>query len=309
MIEVENLTKFYGTHQALNDVNFTVEKGEVLGFLGPNGAGKSTTMKIITGFLSPTEGAVRVDGMDIVDDSLEARKRIGYLPEHPPLYLDMSVKNYLEFTGRIRGIGKKHLQSSVESVVEKCGLQKYYKSQCSALSKGYRQRVGIAQAMIHEPMVLILDEPTIGLDPIQIVEIRQLIKSFGGDHTVVLSTHILPEVDMTCERVVIISDGTVVTEGSTTNIRENLPGNNQLELKIKGTVGSFKERLEEFEGVDAVTVQPMALDVAGFRIETDEPDRVSPGIARLVVENNLELIELRNLALTLEEIFIKVTMN
>jgi len=309
LIEVDNLTKYYGTHQALDKISFRVEKGQVLGFLGPNGAGKSTTMKIITGFLSPTEGTVRVDGLDIVDDSLEVRKRIGYLPEHPPLYLDMSVKNYLEFAGRIKGIDRKSLKDSVDRVVEKCGLQKYYTSQCSALSKGFRQRVGIAQAMIHEPMVLILDEPTIGLDPIQIVEIRQLIKSFGGEHTVILSTHILPEVDMTCEQVIIINDGRVVTEGSTANIRDKLPGNNQLELKIKGHPDGFDGTIGSIEGVTGVRVQPVAEGVTSYRIDTVDPDIVSPLIAKTVIGENLDLLELRSLSPTLEEIFISVTLN
>jgi len=309
LIEVDNLTKFYGTKQALDKVTFNVEKGVVMGFLGPNGAGKSTTMKIITGFLSPTEGTVKVDGLDVMEDSLEARKRIGYLPEHPPLYLDMTVKNYLEFAAKIRGVERKKVKSSVDAVVEKCGLQKYYRAQCSALSKGYRQRVGIAQALIHDPMVLILDEPTIGLDPIQIVEIRELIKSFGGDHTVILSTHILPEVDMTCEKVIIINDGKVVTEGSTDRLRERLPNVNQLLLTVRGDAGGFRAKLEKIKGIGEVTDESEGKDTTVFKIDADDPETVSPEIARMTVEENLQLLELRNISPTLEEIFIKVTMN
>jgi len=309
LIEVDNLTKFYGTKQALDKVTFNVERGVVMGFLGPNGAGKSTTMKIITGFLSPTEGTVKVDGLDVMEDSLEARKRIGYLPEHPPLYLDMTVKNYLEFAAKIRGVERKKVKSSVDAVVEKCGLQKYYRAQCSALSKGYRQRVGIAQALIHDPMVLILDEPTIGLDPIQIVEIRELIKSFGGNHTVILSTHILPEVDMTCEKVIIINDGKVVTEGSTNKLRERLPNVNQLVLTVRGDTGGFQAKLEKIEGIGEVTCESGGRDTAVFKIDAGDPETVSPEIARMTVRENLQLLELRNISPTLEEIFIKVTMN
>lgn len=308
MIQVENLTKYYGTKQALDKISFTVEKGVVLGFLGPNGAGKSTTMKIITGFLSPTEGSVLVDGFDIVNESLEVRKRIGYLPEHPPLYLDMSVKNYLDFAGRIRGISGKKIRDAILNVVEKTGLQKYYKAQCKALSKGYRQRVGIAQALIHEPELLILDEPTIGLDPIQIVEIRELIKTFGGEHTVILSTHILPEVEMTCEKIIIINDGTVVTEGSVEQLRDRLPHNNQLALIVQGNNETFPAKLSEIEGVDNVETM---LDISGkttYKISTGDADSVSPEVARTAVGAKLEIIELKNMSPTLEEVFINITM-
>jgi len=308
LIQVENLTKYYGTKQALDKISFTVEKGVVLGFLGPNGAGKSTTMKIITGFLSPTEGSVLVDGFDIVNESLEVRKRIGYLPEHPPLYLDMSVKNYLDFAGRIRGISGKKIRDAILNVVEKTGLQKYYKAQCKALSKGYRQRVGIAQALIHEPELLILDEPTIGLDPIQIVEIRELIKTFGGEHTVILSTHILPEVEMTCEKIIIINDGTVVTEGSVEQLRDRLPHNNQLALIVQGNNETFPAKLSEIEGVDNVETM---LDISGkttYKISTGDADSVSPEVARTAVGAKLEIIELKNMSPTLEEVFINITM-
>ena len=309
MIEVENLTKYYGTKQALDKISFNVKKGVVMGFLGPNGAGKSTTMKIITGFLSPTEGSVKIDGIDIVEQSLEARKRIGYLPEHPPIYLDMTVKNYLEFAARIRGIQWKKVKSSVDTVVEKCSLQKYYNAQCHSLSKGYRQRVGIAQALIHEPMVLILDEPTIGLDPIQIIEIRELIKTFGGEHTVILSTHILPEVDMTCGEVIIINDGKVVTQGSTTFLRDGMQNRDQLYLSVRGNASSFGEKLLSIDGVTDFEMESDENGTFMFRINTGGQLTVSPTIAKAVVEENLDLVELKSLTPTLEEIFIKATLN
>ena len=308
MIEVENLTKYYGTKIALDKISFTVRKGEVLGFLGPNGAGKSTTMKIITCFLSATEGSVKVDGMDIFDDSLEVRKRIGYLPEIPPLYPDMTVKNYLEFAAKIKGVGKKALRESVDTVVEKCGITNYYNSQCQALSKGYRQRVGLAQAMVHNPMVLILDEPTIGLDPIQIVEIRNLIKSFGGDHTVVLSTHILPEVDMTCERVIIINDGKVVAEDTTKNLRSNLPQMEQLYVEVRGKSKTLQTKLGKIKGISSIKEDFGADSVVIYTIDVDSTVDARPEIARTVMDENIELLQLKNIALSLEDIFIKVTM-
>lgn len=308
MIEVENLTKYYGTKIALDKISFTVRKGEVLGFLGPNGAGKSTTMKIITCFLSATEGSVKVDGMDIFDDSLEVRKRIGYLPEIPPLYPDMTVKNYLEFAAKIKGVGKKALRESVDTVVEKCGITNYYNSQCQALSKGYRQRVGLAQAMVHNPLVLILDEPTIGLDPIQIVEIRNLIKSFGGDHTVVLSTHILPEVDMTCERVIIINDGKVVAEDTTKNLRSNLPQMEQLYVEVRGKSKTLQTKLGKIKGISSIKEDFGADSVVIYTIDVDSTVDARPEIARTVMDENIELLQLKNIALSLEDIFIKVTM-
>ena len=309
MIEVQDLTKYYGTKMALDKVSFTVRKGEVLGFLGPNGAGKSTAMKIITCYLSPTEGTVKVDGLDVFEDSLEVRKRIGYLPETPPLYLDMSVKNYLEFAAKIKGVGAKALKGSVDTVVEKCGITQYYNTQCRALSKGFRQRVGIAQAMVHNPHVLVLDEPTIGLDPIQIVEIRELIKSFGGEHTVVLSTHILSEVDMTCERVIIINDGVVVAEDSTKNLRSNVPQMDRIFAEVRGAAQELRSKLEKLPGVVAVKEEPQPDNIVRFTIEADNKTDIRPDIAKTVVNENIELLELKNLSLSLEDIFIKVTMN
>src|SRR5271157_6471890 len=210
MIEVENLSKRYGPTLAVSGVSFSVQKGEVLGFLGPNGAGKTTTMRVITGFFPPTEGKVRVAGYDVVDEPLEAKRRTGYLPESPPVYPDMTVAEYLAFVGRIKGVSGRELKSRMADVSEKCAVTDVQNRQIGKLSKGYRQRVGLAQALIHNPEVLVLDEPTAGLDPKQIIETRQLIKGLAGQHTVILSTHILPEVSKTCQRVVVINAGKIV---------------------------------------------------------------------------------------------------
>jgi gliding motility-associated transport system ATP-binding protein len=214
MIEVKNLTKLYGNFVAIRDVSFKAERGQILGFLGPNGAGKTTTMRIITGYMPATSGTVLVDGLDIFSQSLQARRKIGYLPETPPLYADMRVDDYLRFVARIRGVARSEIEPAVERMVEVCGLADVASRICGQLSKGYRQRVGVAQAMIHNPPVLVLDEPTIGLDPRQIHEIRTLIRGLAGERTIVLSTHILPEVSQICDKVVIIADGRVVLEES-----------------------------------------------------------------------------------------------
>jgi ABC-2 type transport system ATP-binding protein len=225
MIEVRNLTKRYGDLVAVNQVSFTAKKGEILGFLGPNGAGKTTTMRIITGFLPATNGTVKVDGFDIFEQSHEVRKRIGYLPENPPLYNDMTVSGYLEFVGRIKGISRSNLQEAKDRAVETCGLAKVTRRVLGHLSKGFRQRVGLAQALIHDPPVLVLDEPTIGLDPRQIIEIRTLIRELSGERTVILSTHILPEVAQLCQKVVIINEGRIAVE----DLIENLTRDSGLE--------------------------------------------------------------------------------
>jgi ABC-2 type transport system ATP-binding protein len=214
MIEVQNLTKAYGNFVAVKDVSFKAKKGEILGFLGPNGAGKTTTMRIISGFMPATSGTVLVDGLDIFTESLAARRRIGYLPENPPLYNEMRVESYLRFAGRLRGVTRADLEPALEHVIDVCGLKQVSNRICGQLSKGYRQRVGLAGAIIHNPQVLILDEPTIGLDPRQIRDIRALIRDLGGQRTIVLSTHILPEVSQICEKVVIINEGHVVLEES-----------------------------------------------------------------------------------------------
>lgn len=212
MVEISRLTKYYGDFRAIQDLSFTAQRGEILGFLGPNGAGKTTTMRIISGFMPATEGTATVEGFDVFKESHEVRRRIGYLPENPPLYYDMTVSSYLKFVGRIKGVARKKITAALEGVLERCSLTEVASRLLSHLSKGYRQRVGLAQALIHNPPVLILDEPTLGLDPKQIIEIRSLIQQLSGDRTVILSTHILPEVSQICNKVVIINEGRVVVE-------------------------------------------------------------------------------------------------
>jgi ABC-2 type transport system ATP-binding protein len=251
MIDVKNLTKVYGNFIAVRNVSFKADRGQILGFLGPNGAGKTTTMRIITGFMPATSGTVLIDGLDIFSQSLEARRRIGYLPETPPLYADMRVDGYLRFVARIRGVGRAKLDEAVEHVIKVCGLAEVAKRICGQLSKGFRQRVGIAQALVHDPPVLVLDEPTIGLDPRQIHEIRDLIRGLSGERTIVLSTHILPEVSQICDRVVIIAYGQVVLEESL----KALPAGTSLEDVFLNAIakerhadpGSAEEVLEEVE--------------------------------------------------------------
>ncbi|GIS68568.1 MAG: ABC transporter ATP-binding protein [Chloroflexota bacterium] len=250
MIELDSITKYYGNYPAVTDISFRVEKGEILGFLGPNGAGKSTTMKIITGFVPPTEGTCSVAGSDILTDSLAARRHIGYLPETVPLYTDMTVSDYLEFMGRIRELKGQHLHKRVDAVVQICRLEEYFDTFISKLSKGFRQRVGIAQSIIHEPDVLILDEPTIGIDPIQVVETRELIKNLGGETTLIVSTHILPEVSMICERVIIIHEGQIVAVDKPENLATRLRGTERVELDVKGPTREIVTALEKVPGVE-----------------------------------------------------------
>jgi ABC-2 type transport system ATP-binding protein len=252
MIEVKSLTKLYGSFVAIRDVSFKAERGQILGFLGPNGAGKTTTMRIITGFMPATSGTVLVDGLDIFTQSLEARRRIGYLPENPPLYADMRVDDYLRFVARLRGVRRDKLEDAVEHVTEVCGLDEVSHRICGQLSKGFKQRVGIAQALVHDPPVLVLDEPTIGLDPRQIHEIRGLVRGLAGDRTIVLSTHILPEVSQICDKVVIIAEGRVVLEESL----KALPAGTSLEDVFLAAItkerpGERAAAEEELEQVEA----------------------------------------------------------
>lgn len=240
MVEVTGLTKYYGAFRAIENVSFSARRGEILGFLGPNGAGKTTTMRILAGFMPPTEGKATVEGFDVSKDALEARKRIGYLPENPPLYLDMTVRSYLIFVGRIKGVGKKDLRRALDGVLERCSLTEVATRLIKHLSKGYRQRLGLAQALIHSPTVLILDEPTLGLDPKQTVDIRGLIKELSGDRVVVLSTHILPEVSQLCDKVVIINEGRVAIEQSL----ENLTRESTLEEVFLRTISKEAEEKE-----------------------------------------------------------------
>ncbi|MCZ6615580.1 MAG: ABC transporter ATP-binding protein [Chloroflexi bacterium] len=307
VIEVENLTKYYGNFPAISDVSFTVDKGEILGFLGPNGAGKSTTMKILTGYMPPTEGVVRIAGYDVVSQSLEARKRMGYLPETVPLYTDMTVRGYLGFMGSIRGMSRDGIRRRTGDVVDICRLGDYTDTLIGKLSKGFRQRVGIAQAILHEPDILILDEPTIGIDPIQVVETRQLIKDLGTEHTVVISTHILPEVSAICQRVVIIHEGEIVAMDSPENLAERLQASAQVVVDVRGPKEKVTAALKGIDGVQGVTVTPLERGTATYTVTSGRDQDIREEVARQVVQQGWGLLRQESLSMSLEEIFLRLT--
>ncbi len=309
MIEVRELSKYYGEVVAVENVSFRVEKGQILGFLGPNGAGKTTTMRVLTCYLPPSAGSVQVAGYDVVEESMEVRRRIGYLPEQPPLYLDMSVADYLRFVAKIKGVPSARLQSRLDETMERTGIAPVHNTVIGHLSKGYKQRVGLAQALVHNPEILVLDEPTIGLDPKQIIEIRQLIKGLGGDHTVILSTHILPEVGMTCEKVVIINKGRIAGEGTPASLVAQLKEGEVLRAQIRGPQEQVASLLRQVDGVLDLAVEP---GVAGgdehVYLVTAVPGRdLREELARQVVDGGFRLRELRALEMTLEDIFLRLT--
>ncbi|MCZ6890934.1 MAG: ABC transporter ATP-binding protein [Chloroflexi bacterium] len=307
VIEVENLTKYYGNFPAISDVSFTVDKGEILGFLGPNGAGKSTTMKILTGYMPPTEGVVRIAGYDVVSQSLEARKRMGYLPETVPLYTDMTVRGYLGFMGSIRGMSRDGIRRRTGDVVDICRLGDYTDTLIGKLSKGFRQRVGIAQAILHEPDILILDEPTIGIDPIQVVETRQLIKDLGTEHTVVISTHILPEVSAICQRVVIIHEGEIVAMDRPENLAERLQASAQVVVDVRGPKEKVTAALQGIDGVQGVAVTPLERGTATYTVTSGRDQDIREEVARQVVQQGWGLLRQESLSMSLEEIFLRLT--
>jgi ABC-2 type transport system ATP-binding protein len=310
MIELENVTKNFGDFPAITGISFRVEPGEVLGFLGPNGAGKTTTMKIITGYMPPSSGKVTVAGYDIVSQSLVARRHIGYLPETVPLYTDMTVEEYLGFMGTIRGMTRDRIRSRVGEVIDICRLEEYQSSHISKLSKGFRQRVGIAQAILHEPEVLILDEPTIGIDPIQVVETRQLIKNLAGDHTVIVSTHILPEVSTLCQRVIIIHEGEIVAVDAPENLSTRLRGSERIELEIRAPRDEAVRIIESIEDVTGVMTRPPAdPGFLSFHVDTLAGSDARAEIASTVVGRGWDLLTIRSIGMTLEEIFLNLTMS
>ncbi len=307
MVEVKNLTKYYGNFLAIENVSFEVKKGEIVGFLGPNGAGKTTTMRIITGFLPPSSGTAAVAGYDLVDKSRQARAHIGYLPETVPLYTDMTVEGYLSFMGTIRGMNPKRIKARIADVIDSCRLGDYRKSDIGKLSKGFRQRVGIAQAVLHEPDVLILDEPTIGIDPIQVVETRALIKDLAGTHTVILSTHILPEVSMLCSRVLIINEGLIVAEDTPKELANRLQGVERLEVEIQGPKTEVMGVLEKIRGVLEVTCSPNGSDQNVYKMQARRGLDLRPTVSRAVISNGWSLLNLQLVSMSLEEIFLKLT--
>ena len=306
IIEADNLTHYYGPQPAIENVDFKVKRGEILGFLGPNGAGKTTTMRILTGYKPPTRGNVEIDGMDIVKDSLECRKKIGYLPETVPLHTDMTVKNYLTFMGSLRGMSRRSINDQINNVIEICRLQDYYKTIVGKLSKGYRQRVGIAQAILHEPEILVMDEPTIGIDPIQVVETRRLIQDIGKQQTVVLSSHILPEVSMVCGRVLIINQGQIVAEDTPDNLATRLQATQQILVEISTTSKKIQPILENIEGVTDVR-RRRNTDNITFEITVADGYDVRDEISKIIIENDCSLLSMQLNSMSLEQIFLKLT--
>jgi ABC-2 type transport system ATP-binding protein len=312
MITVSELTKRYARHTAVDHVSFEVQKGQIVGFLGPNGAGKTTTMRMLTCFLPPTSGMATVAGFDVLEQPFEVKKRIGYLPETPPLYPEMRTAEYLSFVGSLKGLSGAELNKRVEYVLERCAIADMRDKLLGKLSKGYRQRVGLAQAIIHNPEVLILDEPTSGLDPKQINETRDLIKSLAGDHTIILSTHILPEVEQTCQYVLIINKGRLVAKDSVNNLQNRARGAESLLVEVAGRSGdvdsaSVQKRLEQISGVTRVVFKEKVQNRAAFEIESHKAEFVRGDLARAIVESGWDLNELRPAAVSLEEIFLQLT--
>ena len=312
MITVTELTKKYARHTAVDHVSFEVQKGQIVGFLGPNGAGKTTTMRMLTCFLPPTSGQATVAGFDVLEQPFEVKKRIGYLPETPPLYPEMRTAEYLAFVGSLKGLMRAELTKRVEYVLDRCSVADVRDKLLGKLSKGYRQRVGLAQAIIHNPDVLILDEPTSGLDPKQINETRDLIKSLAGDHTIILSTHILPEVEQTCQYVLIINKGKLVVKDSVNNLQNRARGAESLLVEVAGRNGdvdstSVQRRLELIPGVSRVVFKEKVQNRAAFEVESRKDGFVRGDLARTIVESGWDLNELRPTAVSLEEIFLQLT--
>src|SRR5215467_1045727 len=312
MITVTELTKRYARNTAVDHVSFEVQKGQIVGFLGPNGAGKTTTMRMLTCFLPPTSGSATVAGFDVLEKPVEVKRRIGYLPETPPLYVEMRTAEYLEFVGRIKGLRSPELAQRVNYVLDRCAVADVKNKVLGKLSKGYRQRVGLAQAIIHNPDVLILDEPTAGLDPKQINETRDLIRSLAGDHTIILSTHILPEVEQTCEQVVIINKGKLVATDSVRNLQARARGAESVLVEVAGRNGNLEpstvqQKLERISGVSRVVCTSQVDSRAVFEVESQKGSLVRGDLARAVVESGWDLNELRPASMSLEEIFLQLT--
>lgn len=307
MIEVENLTKYFGSFLAINDVSFRIERGEIVGFLGPNGAGKTTIMRILTCFFTPTQGTVRISGLDVLEDSLEVRKRIGYLPENVPLYPDQTVRSYLHFVAEVKGIERPNRRLQVGKIMEDCALEDVSDKLIGKLSKGYRQRVGIAQALLHEPEVLILDEPTIGLDPKQITEIRGLIKSLSGERTIILSTHILPEVSMVCGRTLIINEGRIVAADTPENLMVQFQKDKRIDMEIEGPKDEILNGIRSLPQVTGVEINESATrGVQRVNVETSMNSDMRKELAAFVVKNDWGLLEMKSFGMSLEDIFLRL---
>lgn len=321
MIECENLVKRYGGFTAIEGVTFSIAEGEVVGFLGPNAAGKTTTMRILTCFIPATGGTARVAGYDVFDDPMEVRKRIGYMPESVPLYTEMTVRSYLSFMAKVKGVKRKERRQQVNSVIEACGLENFRNRIIGKLSKGYRQRVGLAQALVHSPQVLILDEPTIGLDPRQIIEIRNLIKGLGGERTVILSTHILPEASMICNRIIVINEGRIAGEvslkdGRVAAIKSHdeqagsmfySEGSGNVHLQVRGPADEVLAKLRLVPNVSDAQLEYTEDGVGTYNVAHNTETDVRPELTRMIVDSGWGLLELRQMEMTLEEAFLELT--
>ncbi len=302
MIKVENLTKYYGDRLAVDAISFSVGKGEIVGLLGPNGAGKTTTMRIITGFLMPSQGDVWVGDCNMAENSLDGRRQIGYLPEAIPLYTDMPVRAYLEFAARLRGLDKAKARSRIDDVVDLCHLEEYVDVIISKLSRGFRQRVGVAQAVIHEPSVMILDEPTLGIDPIQVAQTRQLIKDLGKEHTILLSSHILPEVSMICDRVIIIHEGRIVAEDRIENLGTVLRGTRNIRVEVQGPINEVTRKLKQVKGVLQVKyLEPNHV------VECPSDQDLRGRVMEAIVQGGWVILSMTSEQMSLEDIFLKLT--
>jgi ABC-2 type transport system ATP-binding protein len=306
MIQVTGLSKKYANYVAVDNISFSVEKGDIVGFLGPNGAGKTTTMRVLTGFMPPTAGKVTVGGFDVFEQPMEVKKRIGYLPESPPLYPEMSVSDYLTFVARLKGIPNLEIADRVQQVMKKCSVADVSSKLISKLSKGYRQRVGLAQAIVHNPDVLILDEPTSGLDPKQILETRDLIKGLAGEHTIILSTHILPEVESICRTVIIISKGKLVKTDSVENLKNRAVFTIELSTAGRGDATAVRQKLEQVASVSKVLDHASSSERLAFDIEGLAGSDVRPDVARAVVQSGWNLLEMKS-STTLEDVFLELT--
>lgn len=310
MIQVQSLSKKYARHVAVDDISFSVEKGDIVGFLGPNGAGKTTTMRVLTCFLPPTAGKASVGGFDVFEQPFEVKKRMGYLPEAPPLYPEMSVRDYLEFVARLKNVPSGDVKTRTEQVMERCSVADVKSKLISKLSKGYRQRVGLAQAIIHNPDVLILDEPTSGLDPKQITETRELIKSLSGEHTIILSTHILPEVEAVCRKVIIINRGRLVATDSVEHLKSSGVGNTiQVQVQTDSNSGapSVLQRLERVPGVSKVIEKSISPEKFVFEVDALPDHNPRADVARAIVHAGWNLLELKSTTLSLEEVYLQLT--
>jgi ABC-2 type transport system ATP-binding protein len=305
VIEVNELTRYYGQKQAISNVSFKVKKGEILGLLGPNAAGKTTAMRILTCYMPPTSGTASVGGFDIFEQSMEVRQITGYLPENPPLYNELTVDDYLNFVAKIKGVESDKIKKEIETVIEKASVGEVRNRVIGKLSKGFKQRVGLAQCLINNPEVVILDEPTVGLDPKQIIEIRELIKNLKGDHTIILSSHILPEVEQTCERVVIISEGKVVAEDTPDNLTARMKGSDRVILEVEGEKKKVEDIFNSFSDVTSVKVSPMAGKLLKVAVESNKDLRKD--FAQTLVSKKVGLLEMQADKVTLEDIFLHLT--